>query len=111
MMYVGPVLTTTNDLEALDTTLALPAFDTLKVVSGWGYSHGGSTEARAFALAAAPTTIVRTTTGDGCAGHRTIDPAKVLEDVAPFYVLKRRIWIELGYEPNNLVTPLTEAEC
>ena len=109
-MHIGPVLTNTNDLEALDTTLALPAFDTLKVVAGWGVTDGWRTETRAFALAAAPVTIVRTVTGDGCAGHRTIDPAKVLEDIAPFYALKRRIWIELGNEPNNLATPLSEAE-
>ena len=46
MMHIGPVLTNTNDLEALDTTLALPAFDTHKLVGGWGVSGGWSTEAR-----------------------------------------------------------------
>ena len=110
-MHIGPVLTNTNDLEALDTTLALPGFDTLKVVAGWGVSSGWSTETRAFALAAAPVTIVRTTTGDGCGGHRTIDPGKVLSDIAPWYALKRRIWIELGNEPNSVATPLSESEC
>ena len=111
MMHIGPILTNVADLDTLDISLATPMFDTLKVVSGWGVPHGWTTETRAFALAAAPTTIVRTVSGDGCGGQRMLDPQAVVAEIAPWHALKRRIWIELGNEPNSVKTPLTEAEC
>ncbi len=110
-MHLGPVLTNVGDLEVLDTCLATPMFDTLKVVANWGMNRGWGTETRAFALAAAPITIVRSGSGDGCSGQRTIDPQLVIAEIAPWYALKRRIWIEIGNEPNSLATPLSEAEC
>jgi hypothetical protein len=109
-MHLGPLLTNVGDMDVLDACLATPMFDTLKIVAGWGVNHGWATETRAFALACAPTTIIRTRSGDGCAGHRTLDPQHVLEEIAPWYALKRRIWIEIGNEPNNLPTALGEAE-
>jgi len=109
-MHVGPLLTCVDDLDVLDACLATPMYDTLKIVAGWGVNRAWAAETRAFALSCASVTIIRTRSGDGCAGHRTLNPQDVLEEIAPWYTLKRRIWIEIGNEPNNLPTALSEAE-
>jgi hypothetical protein len=100
--HCGPVLTHAS-LDALDAAVVAGRYDTVKVVSAWGVPGGWTRDARAFVCAATPITIVRTATGDGCRGLAFVDADAVEAEIAPWYAIKRRIWIELGNEPNAML--------
>lgn len=97
----GIILTNSKSFDALDDLIQTAGFDTLKIVTAWGMPDWNQTRTRGQVAAVAPNLVVRTATGDPASGNGFCPiPETVEAEVAPWYELKRRIWIEIGNEPN-----------
>lgn len=109
---LGPILTSTPDLPALERAMAAMRADVIKVVTGWGLPGGWTSAARQRLAAMAPSLIVRTVAGDpsaaGPRGDRIPYPYanQVMDEVLAWARHRPDLTIEIGNEPLNGPTPL-----
>lgn len=101
----GVVLTYVPTLDELQDCMTRGGYDTIKVVTGWGVEGGWTQENMQRLVGMAPNIIVRTVTGDPSAGghdpnNRFPDPARVEQELAPWYALRQDLLFEIGNEPN-----------
>lgn len=90
----GLVLTQTDNLTALLSSMRQHKIPLLKVVTAWGWSWDEPSRQQICAM---PEVIVRTLSGDG---HTPLEPATVLAEIEPWLSTRPDCQIELGNEPN-----------
>lgn len=90
----GLVLTQTDNLTALLSSMRQNKIPLVKVVTSWGWHWD---EASRRQVCEMPAVIVRTLAGDG---HTLLDPQIVLDEVEPWLSIRPSLSVELGNEPN-----------
>jgi hypothetical protein len=112
----GPILTHASTTQLADC-IRRGQYNAQKVITGWG-PQGPWTDATRRQVVTTtvvgsypPKTIVRTVAGDGQYGRGYANdpnnpelfplPDKIEQEVAPWYALDSKIYIEIGNEPNN----------
>jgi hypothetical protein len=100
----GVIVTHIDHLDQLDDCLRRGAYDTIKIVTGWGMDGGWEPHMREL-LHMAPNVIVRTVTGDPSFDNHNHDfqfpdDKRVKDELTPWYEIRKDIMFEIGNEPN-----------
>jgi hypothetical protein len=99
----GYVLTYARNVEELYIATKKIGADTIKVITAWGLPWDSTQEGNTRALIASltPNTVIRTKSGDP-SSNGTLYPIPdiIIQEIRPWYSVKRNIIIEIGNEPN-----------
>ena len=97
---------TSGHLNDIEDKISAGGYDTCKYITAWGNADSPTgawnpaSIARAVALT--PYTVIRTLRGDPSAGYNFLHWEYVIAEIAPWYAVRqRRLFIELGNEPNS----------